>query len=131
MPSFTKDDGEVNKSPSISKASAALRDNLQRFLEARKMTEPAFAKLSGVDQKTLWRALHGDTEPTLNTVSKLAKAVGVDPWMLLTPNMHPTNPPMLVSEHQKLLDLYKKIASTKEAVDGFLRDSGNTGHGDL
>ena len=81
--------------------------------------------------RRLWRALHGDTEPTLHTVSKMAKTVGVEPWMLLTPNMHPTNPPMLVTESEKLMELYRKIETTQEAVAGFLRESGNTGHGDL
>jgi DNA-binding phage protein len=131
MPSFTQDDLEVPNTKTISKASAALRENLTRVLDARKLTEPAFAKLAGLDQKTLWRALHGETEPTLATVSKIAKTVGVEPWMLLTPNMHPTNHPMLVSESERLLELYKKIETTQEAVAGFLRDSGNTGHGDL
>jgi DNA-binding phage protein len=131
MPRFTQDDLQVATSKTISKASAALRENLARVLEARKLTEPAFAKLAGLDQKTLWRALHGDTEPTLFTVSKIARTIGVEPWMLLTPNMHPTNHPMLVTESEKLLELYKKIETTQEAVAGFLRDSGNTGHGDL
>ncbi len=131
MPRFAKDDFAVANSKTISKASAAMRDNLARILEARKLTEPALAKLAKLDQKTLWRAMHGDTEPTLQTVSKIAKALGVDPWMLLTPNMHPTNLPMLVAEHESLLELYKKIETTQEAVAGFLRESGNTGHGEL
>lgn len=131
MPRFTNDDLGVTTSKTISKAFAALRDNLARVLETRKISEPSFAKLAGIDQKTLWRVLHGETEPTLATVSKIAKAVGAEPWMLLTPNMHPTNHPMLVSEHERLLDLYKKIETTQEAVAGFLRESGNTGHGEL
>lgn len=131
MPRFTHDDFVVTTNKPLSKGFVALRDNLARVLEARKISEPNFAKLAGVDQKTLWRVLHGDTEPTLGTVGKIAKAVGAEPWMLLTPNMHPTNHPMLVSESEKLMELYKKIETTQEAVAGFLRESGNTGHGDL
>lgn len=131
MPSPKRDDLWVTTTKPISKASVALRDNLARYLEARKLTEPAFAKMAGLDQKTLWRALHGETEATLHTVSKIAKAIGAEPWMLLTPNMHPTNHPMLAAESERLLELYKKIENTQEALDGFLRDSGNSGHGDL
>lgn len=130
MPRNTRDHSLVEQPP-ISAALKALRENLGKVLASRKKSEPEFAKLAKIDQKTLWRVLRGPNEPTLETVSKLAKACGLEPWQLLTPDLEPNNPPMLAAQSVRLQALLDNIRNTREAIDGVLEREGNTRPSDL
>ena len=84
-----------------------------------------------IDQRTVGRILNMEHEPTFGQLTKLARVFKLQPWQMLVPNLEPTNPPMLASESQTLRALLSKIGSTKEALEGFLRDEGNTAPGRL
>ncbi len=130
MPIAQQHDRYVDEKP-ISTAFQALRTNMGKVIAHARLTEPQFAKRAKVDQKTLWRVLHGSSEPTLDTVSKLAKAAGLDPWQLLAPDLEPDNPPLLAAQSERLRQVLTNIRNTKEAIEGVLREQGNTRPGEL
>lgn len=115
----------------LSAAFRALRANMEKVIEHARLTEPQFAKRAKIDQKTMWRVMHGNSEPTLDTLSKLAKAAGLDPWQLLAPELEPDNPPLLAAQSERLRVVLANIKNTKEAIEGVLREQGNTRPGDL
>lgn len=53
----------------------------------------ALAGRAGVNDKTIGRMLKGDNEPSLDTVSAVAKALGMEPWQLIRPER--SHPPKL------------------------------------
>lgn len=130
VPSSWRDHSRVDEKP-ISPALKALRVNLSRVIVHSGLTEPQFAKRAKVDQKTVWRVLRGDNEPSLEILSKLAKACGMEPWQMLTPELEPNNPPLLAAQSERLKLVLDNIRNTKEAIEGVLRDQGNTRPGDL
>lgn len=99
----------------------ALRDSSPVYSSDAKIGAKA-----GIDQKTVWRIINKKNEPTTLQVSKLAAVFELDPWKLFVPNLEPTNPPMLATESESLRDMLKTIGATKEAIEGYLRDEGNT-----
>jgi predicted transcriptional regulator len=125
MPRITNDHPSMEETP-VSSALRTLRENLTTVMASLSKTEPAFAKIAKIDQKTMWRVMHGGNEPTLDTVSKLAKACGIEPWQLLTPGLEPNNPPMLAAQTDRLRTVLDNIRTTKESIEDVLRDQGKT-----
>lgn len=94
-------------------------------------SQNAVGKAAKVDQKTIERMLKCLNEPTLEKVELVAKVFGLTAWQILTPGLDPTNHPMLAAESEALREMYKKILSTREAIEGVLARDGNTKPGDL
>lgn len=94
-------------------------------------SQPKIAAAAKINQKTVWRIFNMLNEPTLEQVSKLAAAFELEPWQLLVPNLHPSNRPVLAAESEGIKKLLANIAGTKEALEGYLREGGNTKPGDL
>lgn len=49
-----------------------------------------------MDQKTVWRIRHKAQSPTLEKLSALAAAFGLEVWQILIPGLDPSNPPVFV-----------------------------------
>lgn len=49
-----------------------------------------------MDQKTVWRIRNKEQSPTLEKLSALAAAFGLDVWQILIPGLDPSNPPVFV-----------------------------------
>lgn len=81
-----------------SKALTVLSQNLQRLLEARQTTQPELARRAKVDQKTVWRIVRMENEPSVDKLEKLAAVLQVETWQLLVPNLDPQHLPDLVRE---------------------------------
>lgn len=117
--------------PSV--ALQVLSKNLQSLQAANPSlsSDAKLAKRAGMDQKTVWRVVNMATEPTSNQISKLAAAFGLAPWQLLVPDLNPSNEPVLALASAQMKEMLNKIASSKEAIEGYLRVQGNTRPGDL
>lgn len=117
----------VEKKP-VSVAFEILANNLDALCTSHKTlkSQSAIAKAAKVDQKTVGRILNKTNEPSLEVLSKIAKAFGLAPWQMLVPDLEPTNPPMLASESNALKKLYTNLGKTKEAIEGVLRSEGNS-----
>lgn len=116
-----------------SAATLLLAANLKKLMDANpEYGNPSkLARAAKLDQKTADRMVKSENESTLGNVEKVAKVFGLTAWQLLTPNFDATNPPMLAAESQALREMYKKILSTREAIEGVLAKDGNTRPGDL
>ena len=59
-------------------------ENVCRLLELRDETTTTASKIAGMDQKTVWNMANAEScNPNLRNVSKLAKALGVTPSLLM------------------------------------------------
>jgi transcriptional regulator with XRE-family HTH domain len=114
-------------------ASSILAANLAALMAASKelTSQGKVGKRAGIDQRTVGRIRNQENPPTLEQVSKLAKAFGLEVWQLFVPGLNPSNPPMLTHESEPLRAMLKNIANTKEAIEGYLREEGNTTPGKL
>jgi transcriptional regulator with XRE-family HTH domain len=86
-----------------SKALTVLADNLGRLIAARQekdplFTQPVLAKLAKIDQKTVWRIVNKQNEPSIDKLEKIAGVLKVQTWHLLVPNLNPARLPELESE---------------------------------
>ncbi|HET8745695.1 MAG TPA: helix-turn-helix transcriptional regulator [Ramlibacter sp.] len=86
-----------------SKALTVLAENLDRLIAARQAREPQFtqpmlAKLAKVDQKTVWRIVHKQNEPSIDKLEKIANVLQVETWHLLVPDLDPAKLPELARE---------------------------------
>ena len=126
LPRATQDDCWVTKTTSNS--AIHLAENLKKLMEANPPinSQSALGRAAKVDQKTIERMLKCLNEPTLEKVEKVAKVFGLSAWQLITPNLDPRNHPMLAAESEALREMYKKILSTREAIEGVLAKEGNT-----
>lgn len=73
-------------------------------------SDNALAKLAGLDQKSIWRILHKEQSPTIETLEKLARPFGLHAWQLLIPRLDPKNPPVFVMTDDEQ-NLYRKLAA--------------------
>ncbi len=65
---------------------AVLSDNLKRLMALSKVNSgPKLEKASGVSQKTINNIDKGRHDPRLSTISKIAHALGVEPYHMLVP----------------------------------------------
>lgn len=65
--------------------------NVRRLMDYRSLAQPQLAQKAGIGQTTLSSLLRygegTDKVATLGTVAALARALGVEPWMLQIPDM--------------------------------------------
>lgn len=128
--------GAKRPKPEDEPPSAALNilgDNLRALRDASADfdSDAKIGAKAGMDQKTVWRIINKKNEPTTLQISRLAGVFELEPWKLFVPNLEPTNAPMLATESANLRKMLKTIGATKEAIEGFLRDEGNTTPGGL
>lgn len=94
----------------MSNVAEIIADNLRALKEDRHIaSDNALARLAHVDQKSVWRILHQEQSPTVDTLEKLARAFGLHAWQLLIPHLDPKNPPVFVMSDTER-SLYKKLA---------------------
>lgn len=112
---------------------AVLSANLKALMAASKglSSQAALGRKCKLDQRTIGRIVLMEHSPTLRQLDKLARAFQLAPWQLLVPNLVPTNPPMLAAESEGLKAMLRNITTTKAAIEGYLRDEGNTRPGGL
>lgn len=67
----------------MSKASESLRKNLRAIMDANGLNQGHVAAISGIARPHVNRALNDKSNPRLDTVEKLAHAVGVETWELI------------------------------------------------
>ncbi len=104
----------------------ALRDS-----HAELTSQATIGEKAKVDQRTVGRIINKEHEPTIAVVDRLARAFGLSAWQLLADPFSPTNAPTLAVAGPREQAFYAKLTSTREAIDGILRDAGNTDPGDL
>lgn len=69
--------------------------------------------IPGVAQATIGRILKGESKAArLDTIAKIAKAYGLEPWQMLVPGMDPGNPPVLQPLTKAERALYAQLQST-------------------
>ncbi len=110
-----------------------LAENLNRLMDASRdlRTVKQLSARSGVSTGTIDRIRRHEVAAGIDNVGQLAQAFDLEPWQLMVPDLEPTNAPMLAKQDAKLRDLYLKLRSTREAIDGALQAEGNTGPGEL
>ena len=62
-----------------------LVENLQALMSLRRISRSELARRSGVSERMLAFIFAGDRKPTIDTVEKLAKPLGVNGWQLILP----------------------------------------------
>lgn len=98
LPYRLPDDRRMAKKPS--RSLQVLAENLERLMGASLdlNSQPRLAARTKIDQKTIWRILHRQNEPSIDKVEKIAAAFGFEPWQLLVPKLDPLNKPELAQE---------------------------------
>ena len=71
-------------------------------------TQCALAKASGIDQKTISRILNAKNSPSIDVLSSISDALGLQLWQLLVPNIDPKNLPVCELTRVEI-ELYKKL----------------------
>lgn len=56
---------------------------LKRIMEERRLSITEVANKTGITNANISRILHGKTSPTLETIERIAKALGIEPYELL------------------------------------------------
>lgn len=74
-----------------------LAANLRRLMEAnpKLSTLPAIAAAGGPSNGTLDRARRAEAAIRLDELGRIAQVFGVEPWMLLVPDLNPARLPRL------------------------------------
>lgn len=92
---------------------AVLRQNLKACMDSKHGPSTQDA-VPGVSQATIGRILNKDEKENtrIDTVAKIARAYGLETWMLLVPGMDPENPPVLQPVTQAERALYAQLQST-------------------
>jgi hypothetical protein len=117
----------------MEKARVVLAENLKALMAARPALDafPKIVAAGGPSNGTLDRIRRAASGCSVDQLDLLAKVFELQPWQLMTPGLDPTNPPMLVSESEALRALYSGLKGTAEAIEGVLREHGNTRPGPL
>jgi len=83
---------------------AANMNRLMGWLEKNKphlASNEKLAKAAGVSSSTIGQMRRADGAVQIDKLSKVAKAVGLTAAQMLTPGMHPEDPPELVSDQSE------------------------------
>ena len=105
------------------KRGAVVADNLRRAIG----DTPVLAWATGkkLEQPTIRRILIGETSPTEQMISKIAAAMGLEPWQLLVPGLDIRNPPVLREANAAERALYDRLTKTIDEL-GQLKEAFNT-----
>lgn len=88
----------------------ALMDKAKKDGERELASQIRLGKKAGVAQATIGRILSSDGEnPSIETVSSLAGAFGLETWQLMVAGMDPANPPVLQPVSKAERALYERI----------------------
>lgn len=69
----------------------------------------------GFEPRTIGRIRNAEVSCTLDTLAKIAKAFGIEPWHLLVPRYDPRNPPVrTMTVHER--DLYARLRGDLEKL---------------
>lgn len=103
--------------------------NITRLMQARQNlnSNPKLSKRAGIGIATISRIINGETAATLDTLTRLAEAFGVQSWQLLVPNLDPKSPQILRSSSPQEAELYerlRKVIAEEAAVQSQGSDSG-------
>lgn len=79
-------------------------------------SQMALGKKSGVAQATIGRILREEVAASIETISDLARAYGLEGWQLMVAGMDPTNPPVLQAVSKEERALYERLKSAIEDV---------------
>ena len=87
-----------------------LAENLSRLIEASGLSLRAWAQGKGLDVKLVERLAKNSHAVTLDKLEDVAKAVGLQAWQLLLPDVDPDNPPTasLTADDKALLDRLRR-----------------------
>lgn len=93
-------------------------DNLQALMDHHKHAGPSeAARYTRVSQQQIDRVLKGQ-KPRVDTVEKLARGYGIEPYQMLIPGLNPANPQILKElspEEQRLYQaLEEALAAAKK-----------------
>ena len=91
---------------------AVLRQNLKALMlnGDGPRSQSALHKKSGVAQATIGRILSVEGENArIETVDRIAKAYGLEPWQLLVAGMDPANAPVLQTVSSEESALYERL----------------------
>lgn len=88
--------------------------NLKALMDAKigPTSQSELKRRSGVAQATIGRILSKETAASIETLTDLAGAYGLEGWQLLVPGMHPTNPPVLQPVSKEERALYDRLRAT-------------------
>jgi DNA-binding XRE family transcriptional regulator len=78
-------DPEFRALQQLPKPHVELALNVNRLRNARGMTQEELAAAAGMKQPRIAEIERGDANPKLHTLTRLAIALGVEPWQLLVP----------------------------------------------
>lgn len=101
-----------------------LAQNLKGLMETKHgpQTQTDLSTRAGVAQSTIGRILNCEVAATIETVSDLAGAYGLQAWQLMVAGMNPSNPPVLMpvsaqekALYERLLNAAREIASLEPA----------------
>ena len=85
-----------------------LADNVKRLMAHHRLAQAGVAKRAGMDQKTISRIIRREHSPSIDKLSGLAEAFGLQAWQLLVPYLDPSNPPVVqMTPIEK--DLYDRL----------------------
>jgi transcriptional regulator with XRE-family HTH domain len=87
-------------------ASAQLRASVEALLEEKGWTQKDLAEKSDLSRAALNRALQGHTSPNLETIERIARALGVEPFELLRPPQEPQLTALQAARAVKLLGAF-------------------------
>lgn len=93
-----------------------LGENIRALIGIKAMgieSEPQLAKAAKVDQRTVNRIVKGEVMARVNTLERIADALGVEPYQLLIPGLNAKNPQILKSLSPEEENFYKAL----EALD--------------
>lgn len=101
-------------------ATLAIRDNVQRLMQDRGMSQRELAKLAGISQSAVGYLLRykdvNDRHPTTSTIEAIAGVFGLQAWQLMIPDQ-----PLAVLKSQQLekhtLDYLQASEEARAAVD--------------
>lgn len=96
---------------------AVLRRNLKALMDKSKRdgvrelaSQLGLKSKSGVSQATIGRILSPEGEDSgIETISKLAKAFGLEGWQIMVAGMDPDNPPVLQPVSKAERELYDRL----------------------
>lgn len=83
--------------------------NLRSLKKYRGMSQDGIAAAAGISQSSVGRAMSGATAADLDTLAGLAKALDVQPWQLLIPDLKPDNLPVLRAVDAAEEALYERM----------------------
>lgn len=112
---MTRRDSPDTAAPAGQTLAETLGKNLSALMAAHPelSSNPKMADRTGLGTGTIHRLRYGKVDCTMDTLQKLAKPFGIEPWQLLVPGLDPSNLPALKSvsaAEEKLWERLREVA---------------------